>query len=245
MSKKFDIGSTLFGKLQAALIKASVPIVRDYEEIQYLGQIDPAKKERFADVSISKSTSILLDKLSESLPGSDFMINDDVSLKDSPFVAIELLSGKQNFLRGMGDFAICVAIMQDGLKEFEIIYTPIHQVTYWATKGEGGYFSDPFMRKRRLLVSKSSLMDRSVIGVDANLKDLPHSADIRNIGCPPIALCYVAAGNWDAAVIEKHSINPMGSLVVQEAGGELYHRSTVTVASNGLVLNFPETTGSE
>lgn len=228
-------------KLQGILIKAAVPLVRDYEEIQHLQRVEMSRRERFLEISLKKCVSVLIEKLLSLYPEVSVKIDGELLVQgtsDTTLISVESLRGRKNFLRGMKDFAVCLSASEEGSKNFEIVYAPIHQMTYWGVKGEGAYSVDPFMKRRRLLVSNSSLQDEIMVEVDETLRG-SYPFNTRQIGCSVLAFCYVAAGNLDGAIMSRKE-HALGSRIVQEAGGVVSHKNFTVIASNEHIFNSLE-----
>lgn len=143
---------------------------------------------------------------------------------------IDPLDGTTNFLHGFPQFAVSIGIRRKNTLEIGVIYDPMLQELYVASRGAGATLND-----RRIRVSKRQHIDNSLIGTglpfrsdhdfDAYLKVLknvmPNTAGIRRAGAAALDLAYVAAGRLDGFWENKLSPWDMaaGALLIQEAGG--------------------------
>lgn len=143
---------------------------------------------------------------------------------------IDPLDGTKNFIHGYPSFCISIAAAQNGRMEQAVIYNPVSQELFTATRGGGATLDG-----KRLRVSKRSGLEDALLssGYDYNGKtDYPAylktqrrftalSSGIRSQGSAALDLAYVAAGRldgywqyglkqWDCAA---------GALLVREAGG--------------------------
>ncbi len=146
---------------------------------------------------------------------------------------IDPLDGTTNFLHGFPVFAVSIACEHKGRLEHAVVYDPMRQELFTASRGGGAHLDN-----RRIRVSKQRTLEGALIGTGfpfrandryldayfAMLKAATQStAGIRRPGAAALDLAYVAAGRidgfwelglapWDTAA---------GTLLVQEAGGRI------------------------
>ena len=145
---------------------------------------------------------------------------------------IDPLDGTTNFLYGFPQFAVSIALRHKGRLEQAVVYDPMRQELFSASRGEGAQLNG-----RRIRVTNRKSLHGALLGTGipfrpeheafmdpyfAMMKDLiPDSAGIRRAGSAALDLAYVAAGRidgfweldlniWDIAA---------GVLLVEEAGG--------------------------
>jgi myo-inositol-1(or 4)-monophosphatase len=143
---------------------------------------------------------------------------------------IDPLDGTTNFLHGLPQFAISIALQHRGQLVSAVVYDPLREELFTADKGNGAFLND-----RRIRVSGRRTLDGALIGTGIPFRDhryvdqylgmmkamLRDTAGIRRPGSAALDFAYVAAGrldgfwelglsNWDFAA---------GALLVREAGG--------------------------
>lgn len=143
---------------------------------------------------------------------------------------IDPLDGTTNFLHGFPQFAVSIALRHKGRLEQGVVYDPMRQELFTATRGAGAMLND-----RRIRVSKQKELEGALLGtgfpfkaqqhLDAYLNMFralfPQTAGIRRPGSAALDLAYIASGRldgfweiglntWDMAA---------GILLIQEAGG--------------------------
>lgn len=166
--------------------------------------------------------SILAEESGETNPGSDFIW------------IIDPLDGTRNFMRGFPHFAISIAVMKKNQIEMGVVYDPIRQELFTATRGQGAY-----LNSRRIRVSDTKKMAAALIGTgfpfrDKNKNDLKiylnkfenvllACSDIRRAGSAALDLAYVASGRLDGYWESDLKIWDVaaGSLMIKEAGGSV------------------------
>ena len=144
---------------------------------------------------------------------------------------IDQLDGTTNYLHGFPVFAVSIGVQINGRMEHAVVYDPLRQELFTATRGQGAH-----LEGRRIRVSGQKQIERSLIGTgipfreaDAELqpyldmlgKVARNSAGIRRPGAAALDLAYVAAGRLDG--FWETGLAPWdlaaGSLLIREAGG--------------------------
>ncbi len=146
---------------------------------------------------------------------------------------IDPLDGTTNFLHGFPTFAVSIACQQKGRLEHAVVYDPMRQELFTATRGSGAHLDN-----RRIRVSKQRTLEGALIGTgfpfrgDTRFTDAyfamlkaatENTAGIRRPGAAALDLAYVAAGRIDG--FWEFGLSPWdtaaGTLLVQEAGGRI------------------------
>lgn len=145
---------------------------------------------------------------------------------------IDPLDGTTNFLYGIPHYAVSIALKKNGKLDQAVIYDPIKDDLFYASRGGGA-----FLNKRRIRVSKRPSMTNALLTTgfpyrpdQAELLDtflqtvkalLPDTAGLRRPGSASLDLAYVAAGRFDGFwefTLHEWDI-AAGVLLVREAGG--------------------------
>lgn len=143
---------------------------------------------------------------------------------------IDPLDGTTNFLHGFPQFAVSIALRHRGRLDQAVVYDPLRQELFTASRGSGALLND-----RRIRVTKQHTLTGALLGTGFPFKDQRHldaylqmfrallrdSAGIRRPGSAALDLAYVAAGRLDGFWEIGLNIWDMaaGVLLVQEAGG--------------------------
>jgi myo-inositol-1(or 4)-monophosphatase len=169
---------------------------------------------------------------------------------------IDPIDGTRNFIHGFPHFAVSIAISYKGKIEHGVIYDPVRQELFTATRGKGAQMND-----RRIRVSKHTKLEECLLGTgfpyrhspeyqEAYLNSLqtliPICGDVRRAGAAVLDLAYVAAGRldgfwelklqpWDIAA-GSLMIKEAGGLVTDMNGGEDFLNSGNIVAGNPKIL---------
>jgi myo-inositol-1(or 4)-monophosphatase len=161
---------------------------------------------------------------------------------------IDPLDGTTNFLHGFPTFAVSIACQHKGRLEHAVVYDPMRQELFTATRGSGAHLDNHRMR-----VSKQRALEGSLIGtgfpfrantsyIDAYLAMLKaamqSTAGVRRPGAAALDLAYVAAGRIDG--FWEIGLSPWdtaaGTLLIQEAGGRIGTLTGAEYTQGGDVL---------
>ena len=143
---------------------------------------------------------------------------------------VDPLDGTTNFLHGIPQFAISIALERQGRLQAALVYDPLAEELFTAERGAGAFVND-----RRLRVAARSNLADCVIATGmpykghgqhgpyirelANIMD--NVAGIRRFGAAALDLAWVAAGRFDG--FWEHDLSPWdlaaGILLIREAGG--------------------------
>jgi len=143
---------------------------------------------------------------------------------------IDPLDGTTNFLHGFPQFAVSIALRHKGRLEQGVVYDPLRQELFTATRGAGAMLND-----RRIRVTKRKSLEGALLGTGFPFKAqqhletyldmfralFPNTAGIRRPGSAALDLAYVASGRLDGFWEIGLNIWDMaaGVLLIQEAGG--------------------------
>lgn len=151
--------------------------------------------------------------------------------KESEFLwIIDPLDGTTNFIHGLPQYAVSIALAHRGKIEQAVVYDPARNDLFYATKGRGAFLND-----KRLRVSKRIRLADSLIGTGFPFRKgdnfkrylkmfeevMQACAGLRRPGAAALDLCYVAAGWYDGFF--ETGLSPWdcaaGALMITEAGG--------------------------
>lgn len=143
---------------------------------------------------------------------------------------IDPLDGTTNFLHGFPQFAVSIALQHSGRMEQAVVYDPLRQELFTATRGSGA-----MLNNRRIRVSRQNALEGSLLGTGFPFKSQQHldaylgifrdlfkdAAGIRRAGAAALDLAYVACGRLDGfwEIGLKKWDMAAGLLLIQEAGG--------------------------
>ena len=167
---------------------------------------------------------------------------------------IDPLDGTQNFINGFPHFCISMAVQHKGVTQHGVIYDPVRDELFSASRGRGA-----MLNQRRIRVNVKDSLENTFLAVGHPFKSLrgeevvTHAeehfasllavtkagAQIRRAGSAALDLAYVAAGRFDGFF--EVNLKPWdiaaGELLVREAGGTVVDaRGGQDSLNNGQVL---------
>jgi myo-inositol-1(or 4)-monophosphatase len=205
-------------------------INRAAQNIDILTVTQKAANDYVSEVDREAEAAIIR-VISETYPGHSILAEESGASGNSEYVwIIDPLDGTTNFLHGFPHYAVSIALSHKGVLSQAVIYDPVRNELFTATRGRGAYINDHRMR-----VSKRSKLQGCLLGTGfpfkefsvidtylAMFKDLAQkTSGIRRAGAATLDLAYVAAGRLDG--FWEFGLAPWdmaaGSLLITEAGG--------------------------
>ena len=179
-----------------------------------------------------KADSILREGLTKDFPGTGWLseeTRDDYSRLDKELVwVVDPIDGTKEFVSGIPEYAVSVALVEYGLPVLAVVYNPATEEMFAAAKGQGAWLNGETINAEHTLTAKPVLLaSRSEIQ-RGEFEPFEPFAEIRPCGSIAYKLALVAAGIADATF----SLDPKnewdiaaGVLLVSESGGNVTNRS--------------------
>lgn len=216
--------------------RAATQILRGINRLESLDVAAKGRNDYVSEIDRLAEAEII-DTVRKAYPGHGFLAEESgVSGgggQDEVVWIIDPLDGTTNYLHGFPQFAVSIAVQVRGRIEHAIIYDPMRQELFTASRGGGAQLED-----RRIRVSKSRGLEGALIStgipfrantrwIDAYLAMMKavalNTAGIRRPGSAALDLAWVAAGRTDA--YWEIGLSPWdtaaGWLLVTEAGGRV------------------------
>lgn len=143
---------------------------------------------------------------------------------------IDPLDGTTNFMHGFPHYAVSIALKKGNVIEQAVIYDPVRQDLFTATRGKGA-----MLNNRRIRVARQRKLRGAFLGTGFPFKNnksiepyldifrdiFSQTSGVRRAGAASLDLAYVAAGKLDGFF--EIGLKPWdfaaGILLIQEAGG--------------------------
>jgi myo-inositol-1(or 4)-monophosphatase len=213
--------------------EAGEVIIRSLNRLESLTITSKGRNDFVSEVDhVAEAEIIKL--IRKNYPSHAFLAEESGRTGDSDTIwIIDPLDGTTNFLHGFPTFAVSIACQIRGRLEHAVVYDPISQEIFSASRGGGAHLDN-----RRIRVSKQRGLEGALIGTgfpyraNARYMDcymamlravMENTAGVRRPGSAALDLAYVAAGRTDA--FWEIGLGPWdtaaGTLLVQEAGGHI------------------------
>ena len=208
-------------------------IVRNVDRVPSLGVRSKSRNDFVTEIDQLAERDII-ETIRRSHPDHGFLGEESGRSGGDEFLwIIDPLDGTTNFLHGFPTFAVSLACEYRGRLEHAVVYDPMRQELFTASRGDGAQVDG-----RRIRVSKQIELEGALVATGfpyrantrwideylAMLKTvMQKTAGIRRPGAASLDLAYVAAGRvdgfweiglnaWDTAA---------GTLLITEAGGRI------------------------
>jgi myo-inositol-1(or 4)-monophosphatase len=224
--------SALLNVMVAAARKAARTLRRDFGEVEKL-QVSLKGPANFVSAADHRAEETVRAELARARPGYGFLGEEGGRQEGSDKThcwIVDPLDGTTNFLHGIPQFAISIALEREGTIVAGVVYNPINEELFVAERGKGAFLND-----QRLRVAARKRLSEAVIACG-----LPHLgrgdlaqfrkefaamqekvAGLRRFGAAALDLAWVAAGRLDA--YWERNLSPWdtaaGLILVREAGG--------------------------
>src|SRR5579859_4463232 len=140
--------SALLNVMTAAARKAGRSLKRDFGEVENL-QVSLKGPANFVTAADRRTEEILQAELTKARPGYGFLGEEGGRQDDddkSHCWIVDPLDGTTNFLHGIPQFAISIALEREGNLVSALIFNPVTDEIYVAEKGQGAYLNDRRLR---------------------------------------------------------------------------------------------------
>ena len=133
---------------------------------------------------------------------------------------VDPIDGTRGFLRGEDSWTVCLAVVENGVPVAGVVYAPVRDELYEATKGEGARLNGKTIQRRRRPGAPPIIPAASA--VHQHLQDAGLN-DTRGPHYPSLAyrLVQVSTGNLDAVVSRRGSQDwdiAAAALILDECG---------------------------
>jgi myo-inositol-1(or 4)-monophosphatase len=198
---------------------------------------EKAPKDLVTDADIA-AQSVIEAKIHSAFPNHLFLGEESdgglakLELEEETFCwVVDPLDGTANFVHGLPNFAVSIALLQGDVIQLGVVYDPMADELYAAGAGRGASLNGKSIRAtscRALDVAMVAAsfppqVTRHSIEVMQFLEILERSQSVRRLGSAALNLCYVGHGRLDAYWAK--SLKPWdvlgGAIVAQEAGAML------------------------
>lgn len=212
--------------------KAGDIIARSCDQLEKLKVTTKSNNDYVSEVD-QRAEQAIIETILKAYPDHSILAEESGSHSGNDYVwIIDPLDGTTNFLRGIPQYAVSIALSHKGKLQQSVVYDPIKQELFTASRGEGAQLNN-----KRIRVSQCKGIEGALLGTGIPFREghldilddylgmmqalIPGSAGIRRAGSAALDLAYVAAGRFDG--FWEYDLNQWdmaaGILLVEEAGG--------------------------
>ena len=194
--------------------------VRSKRAKDYVTQVDQAAEQAIIDI------------VKNAYPEHGFLAEESgAAAADAEYVwVIDPIDGTTNFIHGFPQYCTSIGIQHRGALAHAVVYDPVANELFTASKGRGAFLND-----RRIRVTPLAKLGEALIGTGFPFKEVSRlelymrqlgtmmktCSGVRRAGAAALDLAYVACGRLDG--FWELGLSPWdmaaGALLIQEAGG--------------------------
>jgi myo-inositol-1(or 4)-monophosphatase len=205
-------------------------LLRYFDRIDSLTVTTKGKNEFVSEVDRA-AEEVIIETLRKAYPDHAILAEESGRTEGNDFQwVIDPLDGTTNYLHGFPQFSVSIALKHKGVLEHGVVYDPLREEMFTASRGSGALLND-----RRIRVTPRKGLEGALIGTGFPYREHSHleaylgmfreliqkTAGIRRPGSAALDLAYVAAGRldgfWELDLSEWDIA--AGTLLIREAGG--------------------------
>jgi myo-inositol-1(or 4)-monophosphatase len=205
-------------------------ITRSFERLDRLTIADKGHNDFVTEVDRNAEAAII-DVLRSKYPHHAILAEESGRHQGDEYQwVIDPLDGTTNYLHGFPQFSVSIALKVKGRLEAGVVYDPLHEEMFTASRGDGALLND-----RKIRVAPRKGLNGALLGTGIPYRDfryidnylgmmrdlLKESAGVRRPGSAALDFAYLAAGRidgfWELGLSEWDFA--AGALLVREAGG--------------------------
>ena len=205
-------------------------IVRAMEHVDRLNITEKSENDFVTEVDNAAEQEIIR-TIKNAFPSHAIMAEESGTQGENDFQwIIDPLDGTTNYLHGFPQFAVSIALKNKQTIEQAVVYDPLRQELFTASRGRGAHLNN-----RRIRVTSRRSLEGALLGTGFPFKQqedldtylatfkalFPMTSGIRRAGSAALDLAYVAAGRLDG--FWELGLRPWdiaaGALLIEEAGG--------------------------
>jgi myo-inositol-1(or 4)-monophosphatase len=180
-----------------------------------------------------RSEAVIVNRLQEAFPGHAVAAEEGSGKETGSEFRwhVDPLDGTTNFAHGYPCFCVSMALAKSNELLLGVIYNPIFEEMFWASRGEGAFFNGkriacskvPGLRTSLLCTGFPNHKRHSLPNIHYYWDFTLRSHGVRRDGSAALDLAYVAAGRFDG--FWEFGLKPWdtaaGVVLVEEAGGKI------------------------
>jgi len=146
---------------------------------------------------------------------------------------IDPIDGTNNFIAGLGNFAVCVALMDGGVPVLGVVYDVTRDLMYTAARGQGAWLGS-----KRLEALTSPLDDASMLMFTSNL--------LSDGRCPDWACKFLAQQTWKMRILGSAALEATmvaagvahGAVTVNGKLWDVAAPAAILLEAGGVITDF-------
>jgi myo-inositol-1(or 4)-monophosphatase len=210
--------------------RAGSILVRNADRIERLTVESKGRNDFVTEVD-RLAESEIIDVLRHAYPDHAILAEESGGTTSAEYAwIIDPLDGTTNFIHGYPQYAVSIALQYKGRLDQAVVFDPLRNELFTATRGQGAHLND-----RRIRVSRIQDFRRCLLAtgfpfksnaylefwIDVFRRVAGETSGVRRAGSAALDLAHVACGRFDAFWEFGLQVWDMaaGCLLIEEAGG--------------------------
>lgn len=217
-----------------ALARQTGTYIRNEAESLRSSDVEVKGMHNFVTYVDKNAEQMLVDKLSQLIPESGFIVEENTSTKKGTVFnwIVDPLDGTTNFIHGVPCYCVSIALTENDQIVLGVIYEINLDECFYAWKDSAAFLNGKTIEVTKAAALKDSLFATGFPYYDYQYLDayleffkflLLESRGVRRLGSAAADLAYVACGRFEG--FYEYSLSPWdvaaGAFIVQQAGGKV------------------------
>jgi myo-inositol-1(or 4)-monophosphatase len=156
---------------------------------------------------------------------SEETVDNEDRLKCRRVWIVDPLDGTKEFINGIPEFAVAIALIEDGVPVLGVTYNPIRREMYWSARGVGCHLNTrPVKVTRTRTLKRATVLASRSETARGEWQSFQGMLKVSPTGSVAYKLAMVAAGQGDATFTRSPKSEwdiASGAALVAEAGGTI------------------------
>ena len=232
MTLSFNASSFLRKLFRDAVSSANVG--RDFYEVFMPANDNWYRNVKsFADKCRERIEYSIIHSFKTHFSDTEFVLKDNIVPKTTDYFVIDSISGIENFVRSIPEFAVSLSYIKNNVTVFSAIFMPIHGHMIYATKDNGAYLEDPSGKIFKLRILENDPTNSIVSFLHFTHKKPRYNQYIsllnengvrlRSLLSPAVEFIYLVTGKINGIMIPEIKTKSLisGLMIAQESGAIL------------------------
>lgn len=210
--------------------RAGSLILRYLDRLDRVGVVEKSRNDFVTEIDVLAEQEIIR-VIHDSYPDHGILAEEGGAQSGQEYEwIIDPIDGTTNYLHGHPQFAVSIAVRHQAQLEHGVIFDPLRDELFAASRGAGARLNDRRIRVSRVHRLRDALLGtgfpfKEIRNLDRWIEDfrffLTHSHGIRRAGSAALDLAYIACGRLDG--FWEYGLSPWdmaaGVVLIREAGG--------------------------
>ena len=226
-------------KTATILARQAGNAIMEFYDSDFLVEQKTTKDNHTEPVTIADKTAsrIIVEGLTQAFPDDGILSEEEIDtshrLDKTRLWLIDPMDGTKGFVQKNGDFAVQIGLAENGEIILGVVFLPLHDILYFAVKGEGAFISKNETEPKRINASAKEDFGKMILATSRDHRSPKMSQIVEHFGFSEeikrgsvgLKIGLIATQECDLYVHlsprTKHWDSAGPEIILREAGGEL------------------------